>query len=178
MGQAADVQKLIQTSLPPYEETLALCETYFGQVSWAVRGVTRMQLVDDMLPVIYKMQCVPPGEDYGGPHGLALVFVILAIGALVGKDPSNALGEHFYQLSHAAISLQPVLEKPSIMTIQTLQLMSVYNGLSGSDLKSETSMETTWSLLTLASQLSKTVRSSSLPNFLQPLKCIFRLDFV
>ena len=178
MGQAADLQRLIETGLPPYEQTLALCETYFEQVSWAFRGVTRMQLVDDMLPVIYKMPGAPPSEDYGGPHGLALLFVILAIGALVGKDPSNALGEHFHQLSHTAISLQPVLEKPSIVTIQTLQLMSVYNGMSGGDLKSETSMEMTWSLLLLASQLSKTVRSSLCLFFFNPLKPTFRSDCV
>jgi hypothetical protein len=144
------------SSLPPYEQTLALCETYLEQVSWAFGGVTRMQLLDDMLPVIYKIQDAPD-EDYCGPHGISLVFVILAIGSLVGKDSSNALGEHFHRLSRAAISLQPVLEKPSLVTIQTLQLMSIYSGMSSSDLKSETTMETTWSLLTLASQLSKTV---------------------
>jgi len=113
-----------------------------------------------MLPVIYRMHDPSPGEDWSGPHDLALLFVVMALSAIIKKDPSDALGEHFHQLSRAAISLQPVLEKPSIVTIQTLQLMSVYHGMSGPDLKSETSMETTWSLLTLASQLSKTVRLS------------------
>lgn len=161
MGQPADVQALIETHLPPYERTLALCETYFEQVSWIFRGVTRVQLIDDMLPVIYKRQNAPVGEDYSGPHDLALLFVILAVGALVGQEPSNALGEHFHQVARAAISLQPVLEKPSIVTIQALHLMSIYNAMSGSDLKSETSMEMTWSLITLAAHLSQTVRCFS-----------------
>ncbi|KAF8159144.1 fungal-specific transcription factor domain-containing protein [Crassisporium funariophilum] len=157
MGQPADVQELVESHLPTFERTLTLCETYFEQVAWIFRGVTRMQLMDDMLPVIFKRQSSPAGEDYSGPHDLALLFVILAIGALVGQEPSNALGEHFHQISRAAISLQPVLEKPSIVTIQTLHLMSIYNAMSGSDLKSETSMEMTWSLITLASHLSQTI---------------------
>jgi len=127
-----------------------------------------MQLIDDMLPVIYRMRSPSPGEDWSGPHDLALLFVVMALGAVVKKEPSNDLGEHFYQLSRAAISLQPVLEKPSIVTIQTLLLMSIYHGMSGSDLKSETSMETAWSLLMLASQLSKTVRLS-FPKFFSAL---------
>ncbi|KJA16557.1 hypothetical protein HYPSUDRAFT_80028 [Hypholoma sublateritium FD-334 SS-4] len=157
MGQPADVQELIESHLPTYERTMVLCETYFAQVSWIFRGLTRIQLIDDMIPVIYKRQAALPGEDYSGPHDLALLFVILAIGALVGDEPSNALGEHFHQVSRAAISLQPVLEKPSIVTIQALHLMSIYNAMSGSDLKSETSMEMTWSLITLASHLSQTI---------------------
>jgi hypothetical protein len=123
-----------------------------------------------MLPVIYKMQDTSPGGDWSGPHDLALLFIIMAIGAVLGKDPSNARGEHFHQLSRAAISLQPVLEKPSIVAVQTLQLMSIYHGMSNCDLKSETSMETTWSLLKLASQLSKTVYLYLLSFFFSILK--------
>lgn len=159
MGQSADVQELVESYLPSYERTLALCDTYFEQVAWNFRGVTRTQVIDDMLPVIYNKQPAPFGEDYSGPHDLALLFVVMAIGALVGHEPSKALGEHYHQISRVAISLQPVLEKPSIVTIQTLHLMSIYNAMSGSDLKSETNMEMTWSLVTLASHLSQTVRN-------------------
>jgi transcription factor-like protein len=126
---------------------------YYTTFVWNFRGVTGMQLIDDMLPVIYNKQPAPFGEDYSGPHDLALLFIIMAIGTLVCHEPSKALGEHYYQISRVAISLQPVLEKPSIVTIQTLYLMSIYNAMSGSDLKSETSMEMTWSLVTLASHL-------------------------
>jgi hypothetical protein len=125
-------------------------------------------------------------EDYSGPHDLALLFMVFAIGALVmpeepGADglegllptklassssstpahTRNALGEHYHQVARAAIALQPVLEKPSIVTIQTLHLMSIYNAMSGSDLRSETSMEMTWSLITLAAHLSMTVSWNS-----------------
>lgn len=159
MGHSTDVQELVESHLPNFDRSLTLCETYFEQVAWTFRGVTRMQVIDDMLPVIYHRQPAPFGEDYSGPHYLALLFVVMAIGALVGHEPSKALGEHYHQISRVAISLQPVLEKPSIVAIQTLYLMSIYNAMSGSDLKSETSMEMTWSLVTLAAHLSQTVRN-------------------
>jgi len=158
MGQPADVEDLIRSHLPPWSRAVALADTYFEQVSWIFHGVTQLQLKDDMLPVIYDKQNPIPGEDYSSPHDLALLFMIFAMGALVQLEPSNAEGEHFHQLARAALGLQPVLEKPSIVTIQTLHLMSIYNAMSGSDLKSDTSMEITWSLITLASHLSQTVR--------------------
>ncbi|KAF5344686.1 hypothetical protein D9756_011476 [Leucocoprinus leucothites] len=157
MGPPADVHDLIVSHLPPWNRAQALVDIYFDQVYWLFRGVTKAQLRDDTLPVIYRKQQPTPGEDYSSPHDLALVFMVFAVGALVQVEPSNAEGEHFHQLARAALGLQPVLEKPSIVTIQTLHLMSIYNSMNGSDLKNDTSMELTWSLITLASHLSKTI---------------------
>jgi hypothetical protein len=155
MGHPPDVHHLVQSHLPPWSRAQALADTYFEQVYWLFRGVTKGQLRDEMLPVLYHRQPPVPGEEYSSPHDLALLFMIFAMGALVQPEPSNAEGEHFHQLARAALALQPVLEKPSIVTIQTLHLMSIYNAMSGS---SDTSMEITWSLITLASHLSQTVR--------------------
>ncbi|KAJ3553139.1 hypothetical protein NP233_g12716 [Leucocoprinus birnbaumii] len=157
MGQPPDVHDLIVSHLPPWNRAQALVDIYFEQVYWLFRGVTREQVRDDTLPVIYRKQQPTPGEDYTSPHDLALLFMIFAIGALVQPEPSNAEGEHFHQLSRAAMGLQPVLEKPSIVTIQTLHLMSIFNSMNGSDLKNDTSMELTWSLITLACHLSKII---------------------
>lgn len=141
---------------------------YLAQASWIFQSITRPQLMDDMLPAIYRRQVLTHdrssdhfdssnGSSYTGPHDLALVFIVFAVAALVQKEPSDVLGEHFYQIAKVAMTLQPVLEKPSIVTIQVLHLMSVYNAMSGNDLKSETSMEVTWSLVTMAAHLSQTV---------------------
>ncbi|RDB19140.1 putative transcriptional regulatory protein C1F7.11c [Hypsizygus marmoreus] len=177
MGPSEDVQTLIESHLPPWERAQVLCQTYFVQMSWIFRGVTRAQLIDDMLPVVYRRPRVQ-GEEYSSPHDLALIFMVFALGALVmdeegrvdgeqdkaqeGGSPVQGKGqvelaEHYHQVARAAVALQPVLEKPSIVTIQTLHLMSIYNAMSGSDLRSETSMEMTWSLITLAAHLSQTI---------------------
>ncbi|KAF9522363.1 fungal-specific transcription factor domain-containing protein [Crepidotus variabilis] len=154
-GKNVEVQEFIESQLPQYNDILTLCDTYFEQVAWMFRGVTRGQ-IDDMIAVVYKRSPPIPGEDYSGPHDLALIFMMMAVAALVGQN-SEALGEHYYQIARASISLQPVLERPSYVTIQALYLMSIYNAMSGSDLRSETTMEMTWSLITLASHLSQTI---------------------
>ncbi|TFK21657.1 hypothetical protein FA15DRAFT_672344 [Coprinopsis marcescibilis] len=157
LGQPPQVQELIETHhLPPYDKALEYCDVYFEQVSWLFRGVTKEQVLD-MIPVVYKRQSPSPGEEYTGPHDLALLFGIFSIASLVGHDPSVPHSDHYYQVARAALSLQPVLEKPSTVTIQTMHLLSIYNAMSGSDLKSDASMETTWSLITLASHLSLTI---------------------
>jgi hypothetical protein len=63
MGCTTDVQQLIESHLPTWERAHELCETYFEQVSWIFRGITRQQLLHDMLPVIYHKQPSQPGED-------------------------------------------------------------------------------------------------------------------
>jgi hypothetical protein len=189
VGRTDDVQSLIESYLPPHDRGVYLCEVYFDQVFWLFRGVQQEQLLEDMVPAIYArahpqshVGRVSPrltANDHGSPHDLSLLFMIFAIAALVepehehdrevkteNDEPSFtsasavARAEHFYHIARAAISLQPVLEQPSTVTIQTLHLMSIYNALSGNDLKNDTSMEMTWSLITLAAHLSQNVRSA------------------
>ncbi|KAJ7826286.1 fungal-specific transcription factor domain-containing protein [Mycena olivaceomarginata] len=117
-------------------------------------------------------------ENHTGPHGLALLFTVFAAGALVqpptspgGEDEAyrrhvTTEAEHLYQIARAALPLQPVLEKPSVATVQVLHLMSIYTSLTspagharhGTGREdTETSMEMTWGLSTLAAHLSQTV---------------------
>ncbi|KAJ7342914.1 fungal-specific transcription factor domain-containing protein [Mycena albidolilacea] len=117
-------------------------------------------------------------ENHTGPHGLALLFTVFAAGALV-QPPTSPDGEdeayrrhvateaeHLHQIARAALALQPVLEKPSVATIQVLHLMSIYTSLTspagharhGTGREdTETSTEMTWGLSTLAAHLSQTV---------------------
>ncbi|KAJ3931991.1 MAG: fungal-specific transcription factor domain-containing protein [Lentinula lateritia] len=186
---SAQIQELIESYLPTYERAREVINIYFEQVAWIFRGVTREQLDGEMVGAIYARKYAKDrgeivGEDYSGPHDLALLFMVFALGALLEPIPTasrpspNALGEHYHQLAQAALSLQPVLEKPSIVTIQCLHVMSIYNAMSGegtanpsSDTdstgntltgesktgQSETSMEMTWSLITMAAHLSQTI---------------------
>ncbi|KAG6841583.1 hypothetical protein C0991_009338 [Blastosporella zonata] len=214
LGSPSGVQALIASHLPPRATADALVHVYLQQCSWLFHGVTKGQIVVDMIPAIYsRLEAEREGNkeegEFSGPHDLALVLIIFAIGALVrpssssatdnnptssssrshhskatpppaanpqhpnsspasvastissshfsSSSTSSALGEHYYHLARAALTLQPILEKPSLVTVQTLHLLSIYNAMSGSDLKSETSMEMTWSLITLAGHLSMTI---------------------
>ena len=156
---------MILAYLPPYERAMQLATGYIEGAGWLFRGLTREQLLDEMIPFIYKRPMnVPEGcpvHDYSGPHDLAVVFLACAIGTLIEKDQESQTGEgeHYHHLARAALCLQSVLEKPSMVTIQALRLLSNYIAMSGSE--REASTETTWSLLTLSGQLAQSVRNSS-----------------
>lgn len=161
-GPPQAVQDMIRNCLPSWERALELSKTYLDQAAWLFHAISRTQLIDEMLPVIYKKQ--PPSDpahEYSGPHDLAVLFMVFSVGALVDltQEPYNAEAEHYYQLAKAAICLQSVLETPELTTIQALHLMSIYNAMSQNDMVgSETSMELSWSLIRLSMQLSQIVR--------------------
>lgn len=160
MGSVAAVQELIETHLPSLERAKVLVKTYFEQASWLFRSVSREQVMDELLPIYYSNSTATPPEESKGAHELGLLLLIFAIGALVdlSQEVSSQEAEHYHQLARASICLQPVLEKPSVITIQALHLLGAYNAMSGNELAAkETSMETTWSLVILAAHLSQTI---------------------
>ncbi|KAJ6463916.1 hypothetical protein C8R45DRAFT_503300 [Mycena sanguinolenta] len=141
------VQETIETFLPPIERAVVLCETFLEHLSWMFHIVSRRQLIDELIPAIYKQVRVAYG-----PHELAVLLITLGIGALVDLNlqPYNLEAQHYYRLTRAALSLQSVMTEPSIVTIKTLHLMSIYNGLSGK----ESNMEASYGLLDMATQVA------------------------
>ncbi|KAG9313263.1 hypothetical protein JVU11DRAFT_6728 [Chiua virens] len=160
IGPTAAVRELIEGHLPNWERASYLTQTYCEQAGWLYHGVSKDQIVDELLPIYYSNGPLKASDDNKSAHELALLFLVFAMGALVDltQDPANAEAEHYHQISRAAICLQPMLEKPSLVTIQALHMLSIYNAMSGNELSAkETSMETTWSLIVLAAHLSQTV---------------------
>ena len=161
----AGMKEAIEGQLPSYDRACHLAESYLEHAAWLFRGVSREQLMDEMMPFFYNR---PPENssylnqlDYGGAHALALMFFIFAVGAQVdlNQAPYNSEGDQYCQLARAALCLRSVLEKPSLVTIQALHLASIYNAMGGNEeTGGETSMETTWGLIALAAQLSQSVR--------------------
>jgi hypothetical protein len=163
MGPVKDIILLIRSFLPPWEQASVMAESYLVSATWIFRSVTRHQLVNEMLPSIYR-KLPYPSEEYNGPHDLALLFSIFALGSALDVSlptrTAESEGEHYNQLALAALCLQPVLEKPSLVTIQTLHIVSLYHAMLGNDVSGgESSMEFTWSLVNLAAHLAQTVRS-------------------
>lgn len=65
------------------------------------------------------------------PHDLALLFVVFCFGALTDPilppAPHNVEAEQYFQLTRAAMNVDPVLDRPpSVATVQTLSLMAIY----------------------------------------------------
>ncbi|KAJ4489995.1 hypothetical protein J3R30DRAFT_16350 [Lentinula aciculospora] len=142
----ASTQKSIESFLPPIEKAVTLCDTFLENLSWMFHIVSRQLLISELIPAIYK------GTTMYGPHDLALLLIVLAVGVLVdlGVEPYHLESQHFYHLARAALVLQPVMTSSSIVTIKVLHLMSIHNGLSGQ----ESNLEQSYALINLASQVA------------------------
>lgn len=160
MGPITAIQDLIESHLPSLQRAKYLTQTYFEQAAWLFRSVSQEQVIEELLPMYYSNSTATPPDEPKGAHELGLLLLVFAIGALVDlrQDASNPEAEHYHQLARASICLQPVMEKPTSITIQALHLLSAYNAMSGNELAAkDTSMETTWSLVILAAHLSQSI---------------------
>ncbi|TDL15881.1 hypothetical protein BD410DRAFT_81432 [Rickenella mellea] len=169
----AKIQELIESHLPPWDRAQILVSVYLENAGWIYRAVSPEQVTEELLPIIYQRASGVPEQQvqlqhdelhtantYSGPHDLALLLMIFAIGALVDlqQEPYNAEAEHYYHLAKAAITLQNVLEKPEMATIQALQLLSIYSAMYQTDVAGhETNMEMSWGLIRLCVQLAETI---------------------
>jgi hypothetical protein len=61
-------------------------------------------------------------QDVFDAHNLAVLYMVLALGTLfdLEKPPNSPEATHYYQLGRAALSLDSVLEKQTILAIQAL----------------------------------------------------------
>ncbi|KIY70219.1 hypothetical protein CYLTODRAFT_371322 [Cylindrobasidium torrendii FP15055 ss-10] len=140
------VMQSIESFLPPLQRAHALVDTFLEHLSWMFHIVSRKQM-RDLAEIIYKKEEV----EYG-PHDLALLLVVLGVGAMVDLDlpPYSAEAQHYYKLAQAALCLQPLLIEESFVSVKVIHLMSIYNGLSGK----EENLETSSTLLSLAMQVA------------------------
>lgn len=108
--------------------------------------------------VFSKSAFVQSSSGKATPHELALMFVVFCFGALTDPllppAPGNTEASTYYQLTRAALNIEPVLDgPPSVATVQTLSLMGIYQGL----VADENSIETTWALMGLSCKLAQSV---------------------
>ncbi|CCM02638.1 uncharacterized protein FIBRA_04742 [Fibroporia radiculosa] len=163
-GSTQSIYELILSHLPPYERACALADKFLNLVAWLFTCISKEQVVDEMIPFIYRRipdaGDSPPVPDYGGPHDLALLLFVFAIGARVDFDwePHNAdkEAEHYGQLGRAAIGLQSVWATPGVTTIQALHLSSINDAMGGNG-PGEISMEMSWGTISLAAAVSQSI---------------------
>ncbi|KAF8639131.1 hypothetical protein AX17_001621 [Amanita inopinata Kibby_2008] len=168
-----DLDYLIATYLPPWDEAWRLSQLYLEQAPWFFGAVTRRQLVEETLPLWYEeAPRPPPVPDYSmedkmsattvqhtkTAHELALLFMVFCFGAVTDMElspaPENAEAEQFYLLTKAALTLEPIFDRPpSVSMVQALCLMAIYEGMCSR----ENSIETTWALFGLATKLAQSV---------------------
>lgn len=80
----------------------------------------------DFYATIFSRFCdtseAPPDQDSIASHRLAVMYLVLALGTLLDLERPSFSPEatRYYQLGRAALSLDSVLESPSIPAVQAL----------------------------------------------------------
>ncbi|TFY61117.1 hypothetical protein EVJ58_g4707 [Rhodofomes roseus] len=156
----------LEALLPMHPRAWALCEAYLAHFTWWSRPIKRDELIDDILTPIYNaMKSATPGERPGYcaggadtsrcPHLLAVLFLVLAIGALVDltQPPCSAEAEKYYRLGRIALSMRSILDSPEIETVQAITLMAAYHSLC----TLRYSVESAWTLASLATKLAQSI---------------------
>ncbi|KAK7686316.1 hypothetical protein QCA50_010540 [Cerrena zonata] len=149
----------IEKHLPPHPRAWALCEAYLEHFSWWFRPIKRDELIDEFLTSIYKCVGDPASRGYlpkhgtRCPHRLAVLYFILAVGALVDLTlpACNVEAEKYFQLGRAALSLRSIFDSPEIETVQAVSLLAAYQ----SACSRRYSHDGAWSIISLAVKLAQ-----------------------
>ena len=127
-------------------------------LSWMFQIVSLNYLTKELLPSIYIYPTTRRSRnDFYGVHDLALLYIVLAVGALVylNLQPYNIEAKRYYVMGRAAAGMLSIMEANSLSTVRFLHLLSIYNGMSGKESK----LSNTYALLNLASVMAQRVRS-------------------
>ncbi|KAH9926912.1 fungal-specific transcription factor domain-containing protein [Fomitopsis serialis] len=160
----------LEALLPMHPRASALCEAYLAHFTWYSRPIKRDELIDDILTPIYNSMKTNASGDRTGyraggtdssrcPHLLAVLYLVLAIGALVDltMPPCSAEAEKYYRLGRIALSMRSILDSPEIETVQAVTLMAAYHSLC----TLRYSIESAWTLASLATKLAQSVHRDS-----------------
>ncbi|KAH8113147.1 hypothetical protein DFH11DRAFT_1510936 [Phellopilus nigrolimitatus] len=136
-----EILRLIEARLPTYARATALAEAYLGNIAWFCRIVRREQLMEELLPEVYKPlrthnnlhdESSDSEEDYIvgiRSHLLPLLLAVLACGAAgdLTLPLNNDEAEVYVQLARAALSVHSVFWGASTVTVQTVVLLAAYD---------------------------------------------------
>lgn len=166
----------LETHLPPQMRAWSLCESYLEQFSWWFRPIKRDELIDEILTPIYRRTTTDGQSTYHRkadadagrcPHLLATLFLVLAVGALVDLTlpPCSVEAEKYYRLGRAALNMRSIFDSPELETVQAVSLMAAYHSLC----TSRYTLESAWSLCSLASKIGQAVRAGNFISYHDPL---------
>ncbi|KAF9035552.1 fungal-specific transcription factor domain-containing protein [Panaeolus papilionaceus] len=167
---------LIESFLPTYEQATELCLSYIDHGSLFFRAIKKDELLDELLPLIYKKRNEnrsPGAADPSSPesttdsqshtqdddpdpsHNLALLFFVFALGALLdpNRKPFNAEAERYYDLGRAGLSCRSVYESPGVDSVRAMGLMATYCSLAGR----RYTRDNAWCVMSFAAKLAQSL---------------------
>ncbi|KAF9072338.1 fungal-specific transcription factor domain-containing protein [Rhodocollybia butyracea] len=104
-------------------------QNYYRNGAWQYTPISEIEFRTTIFQPFYDPQAEDHSyEDPLGSHRLAVLFFVLATGALLDLDgPSHPPeAKWYYQLGRASLALEPVMDSSSLSTIQALVLLASY----------------------------------------------------
>ncbi|THH09507.1 hypothetical protein EW145_g1977 [Phellinidium pouzarii] len=163
-----ELLKIVNAHMPSYARATALAEAYLGNIAWFCRIVQRTQIMEELLPTVYKPfhARTNPGkadsvDTEGGfqandcTHRLALLLAVLACGAAgdLTLTLDNDEAELYVHLARAVLNLHPVFVGASLETVQTVLMLSAFQFHACRS----ASFESGWKLMTFGFTLATSI---------------------
>jgi hypothetical protein len=153
----------LRRHLPPIEVAHRLLHAYFSRGTWLVRGPTRKQLLEIIVPALYSPTAHADAEAAAkvshahagncGAHAHAVLFGVFAVSHLVAPEgPQTAECDAWIRRAQAALVVRSVFDGPSLLTLQALHVLGVIMLM-----RQDGRDELAWSYQALASHLSITM---------------------
>ena len=146
---AEDRLHALRSCLPSRARALALCELYLEKCYF--QPVERADLLEDILVSVYD------GNSMAlRPHKAAVLFMVLAVGALADPSlsPCSPEAETYCVMGLRALNLRCVSTSPDIESVMALSLVAAYHG----DSSKGRALEAAWSTMALTIKLAQKVR--------------------
>ncbi|KAJ4473715.1 fungal-specific transcription factor domain-containing protein [Lentinula aciculospora] len=142
--------------LPSSDVAIRLRDIYYKHAAWMYNPVSEDMFNYEVWSQFYEPNAGLPVDYPLVSHRLSVMFMVLAIGALVDTSlpPYNVDAEKYHQLAKAALFQDSFLDAPTINAVQALFLMTYYLFLSD---RHGTSTGTRWAIMGLAVKLSQTI---------------------
>ncbi|KAJ6498765.1 hypothetical protein C8R45DRAFT_1210675 [Mycena sanguinolenta] len=113
--------------LPLEVRAWSLCQIYFRNGCWTGMPVMQSEAVE-LLTLIYHPNTGTQHQSPATPQQIAVLYLIFALGSLVDLDlpPYNSDADHYFDVASAAMTIKPLFENPTVVTVQALTLISCY----------------------------------------------------
>ncbi|KAJ4473795.1 hypothetical protein J3R30DRAFT_3406645 [Lentinula aciculospora] len=114
-------QKLVEF-LPKIAVARRHCQNYFRYGAWQYTPISEIEFNTSIFRPFYEPDDSTMFEDPLVSHNLAILFFVIALGALLDLEgPAHSSeAKWYYQLGKAALALESVLDSCSLSTIQAL----------------------------------------------------------
>ncbi|KAJ7594320.1 fungal-specific transcription factor domain-containing protein [Mycena floridula] len=139
---------VLKSLMPPKFRAFSLCETFFQQGSWSAIFIVSREEIIDLLTPAYSQSAY--NQKNLSPHSLALLLLVLALGALVDlTSPADSdEADQLYQLAIASLSHHSIFSSGDLETVHALLMLSIFHLQGGR----RYSLDDSWTFATLASK--------------------------